>query len=110
MSRGRESVAVQWLIDRGVWLPKASYAENMQRCADARAQWCRRMGAEPGKEWARRLVEDYRAGVGGLHPYSVGLAMRALGLPEETVLRPPVGPVSRPERMETAAGNVEVQW
>lgn len=109
MSRQTESIALRWLIDRGVWLPKASQAENMQRCADARAKWGLRMGSEPGKEWARILVADYRAGV-VVHPYSVGLAMRALGLPEETILRSPTKPVPRPDRMEIAAGDVEVQW
>lgn len=110
MSRGAvDSVAVRWLIDRGVWLPKASHAENMQRCAEFRQQMTR-LGAEPGKEWARGIVADYRDGV-VLPMYAVKLAFQALGLPEEKqVLRKPARPVPRPDAMERQAGDVEVAF
>lgn len=108
MRQDAEPAHLRWLIDAGAWRPKDSHAANMQRLADARVRWSR-MDAEPGKDWARRIVADYRAGV-ALHPYAIKLAMQALGMPEETILRTPSRPVPRPDRMETAAGDVEVQW
>ena len=34
-----ETWAQRWLADRGVWLPDATHAHNMQRCAEARQRW-----------------------------------------------------------------------
>lgn len=104
-----ESAALRWLIGRGVWLPERPYAENLARCAKFRA-WCAgRLGSPPGVEWARALVDDYRAGV-VLPAYSVKLALAALGLPEEQILRPPAKQVPRPDAKELAAGDVEVAF
>lgn len=108
MSRDHESVSVRWLINAGVWDPKATHTQNMQRCADARSRWSR-LGADPSKQWAHDVVSDYRAGV-EIHPYSVRLAMQALGMPEETLLRKPAKPVPRPDMKELQAGDVEVEW
>lgn len=108
MSRQPETVAIRWLISAGVWDPRATHAQNMQRCADARTRWGR-LGAEPSKQWAKDLISDYRAGV-VVHPYAVKLAMQALGMPEETVLRRPTKPAPHPDAKERQAGDVEVQW
>lgn len=106
-----DSVAVRWLIERGVWLPQLPYAENMQRCADYRAQMVAsgRMGAEPGKDWAREMVARYRAG-DAVSAYSIRLALSALGMQPETILTKPGKAVPRPDRMEQAAGDVEVSF
>lgn len=103
-----DSAAVRWLTDRGVWRPQLPYAENMQRCADYRAK-IGRLGADPGKQWARELVARYRAGE-PVPAYSIRLAMAALGMAPETVLVKPEKPVPRPDRMERAAGDVEVAF
>lgn len=104
-----ESVAQQWLADRGVWRPGAPLAENMQRCAEARQRW-QSMGASPGKEWAHHIVADHREGV-AIPPYVVRLAFEALGLePEAQVLRKPRWPVPRPDVRERQAGDVEVEF
>lgn len=110
MSRSHaDSVSMRWLIERGVWLPKASHAENMQRCAEFRQRFAR-LGAEPGKEWAKRIIDDYREGV-VLPMYAVRLAFQALGIPEERqVLRKPTRPVMRPDARERQAGDVEVAF
>lgn len=109
MSRAPETVAVRWLIDAGVWLPDAGHAENMQRCAAARAKWGARLGAEPGKAWARAVLDRYRAGK-PLPMEAVRMAMAALGMPQQPVLRTPGAVVSRPDRKDMAAGDVEVTW
>lgn len=103
-----DTVAVRWLIDRGVWLPGKTHAENMQRCADFRAKYAR-LGSEPGKQWARDIIADYRAGV-VLQPYGVKLAFAALGMPEEPLLHRLAKPVPRPDAKERQAGDVEVVW
>lgn len=106
-----DSAAVRWLIDQGVWLPQLTHAENMQRCADYRARLVGsgRFGAEPGKQWARELVARYRAGE-SLPPQFVRLAMQALGMQPETILAKPGKAVPKPDRMEQAAGDVEVRF
>lgn len=102
-----ETAAQRWLTDRGVWRPGAPLAENMRRCVEARQRW-QTMGASPGKEWAHRIVADYREGV-VMPPYVVRLAFEALGLePEAQALRKPRYPVARPDARERQAGDVEV--
>lgn len=103
-----DAVAVRWLIDRGVWQPDKPYAENMERCARARAKWGR-VGAEPGKQWAKDIVADYRAGV-ALPAYHVKLAMAALGMKDEPLLHPSAGSVPRADRRTVSAGDVEVAF
>ncbi len=104
-----ETAAQRWLADRGVWRPGAPLADNMQRCADARARW-QTMGAAPGKEWAHNIVADHRAGV-AMPPYVVRVAYEALDLePEKQALRKPRWPVPRPDARERQAGDVEVEF
>ena len=106
-----DAAAVRWLTAAGVWVPKMTYSENMTRCADYRAK-LGRIGGDPGKTWARDLVARYRAGE-AVQVYSIRLAMEALDLPPETILRTPRTPrtpVPRPDSKERAAGDVEVAF
>lgn len=105
---GIDALAVRWLTDRGVWIAGRPHTENMQRCEQFRAKFAR-LGAEPGKDWARAIVADYRAGV-VLSLYSVRLAMAALGMQEEQLLRTPAKRVPRPDQKDRAAGDVEVAF
>lgn len=103
-----DPVAVRWLTERGVWLPAASHAENMARCAEFRSRMGR-IGADAGKGWARELVARYRAGE-AVPLYSIRLAMAALEMPPETILERPSRPGPRPDRKELAAGDVEASF
>lgn len=103
-----ETWAQRWLTDAGVWKPGRSHAENMQACAEARGRWSR-LGADPGKQWARDLVERYRAGE-RLTSMQVRLAHEALGLTPEPVPRKPARPVPRPDIRERQAGDVAVEF
>lgn len=106
--READPVHVRWLIDRGVWVPSSPHAENMRSCAKYRAGKGR-VGGDPGKQWAVDIVECYRAGE-VLSAYAVRLALAALGLPEDQILRPPSQRVERPDAMERQAGDVEVSF
>lgn len=104
-----ETWAQRWLADRGVWLPDATHAHNMQRCAEARQRW-QTMGAAPGKDWARRIVADYREGV-VIPAYAVNLAHAALELEvEPQALRRPRRPVARPDIRDRQAGDIDVEF
>lgn len=103
-----ETWAQRWLTDAGVWKPGRSHAQNMQACVEARSRWGR-LGAEPGKQWARDLVERYKAGE-CLHPTQIRLAHEALGIKPEPVLRKPARPVPRPDARERQAGDVTMEF
>ncbi|WP_251199478.1 hypothetical protein [Aromatoleum aromaticum] len=110
MTRGGsgDSVSVRWLIEEGVWNPHLPRAENMLRLAQYRAG-LERIGGEQGLGWARDLVARYRAGRPVLRA-AVKQAMEALGMPDEPILVRPAKPVPRPDAMERAAGDVEVEF
>lgn len=103
-----ETWAQRWLADAGVWKPGRSHGENMQACAEARSRWGR-LGADPGKQWARDLVARHRAGE-CLHPTQIRLAHEALELKPEPVLRKPARPVPRPDVRDRQAGDVSMEF
>lgn len=102
-----DPVAVRWLVERGVWKPALAHAENMRRVAEFRASMGR-LGADPGKGWARDLVAAYRDGQ-RVPRYSLRLAMAALDMREEPIVERPARPVPRPDIKDRAAGDVEVE-
>lgn len=98
-----ETAAQRWLIDRGIWLPGASHAENMRRCFEAIRRW-REPSPRPDKQWAHDIMADYQRGVP--QPMAaVKLAMAALGK-TGPVLRTPSKPVPKPDAKESAAADL----
>lgn len=105
MRRGPECArSVDWLEKAGVWVPGDSHSANMGRCEAYRAS-VGRLGAPPGKAWAKDILSRYRAGE-RLHDYAVKLAMAALDV-KEPVIHPPKRAAPRPDARDRQANDVE---
>lgn len=95
--------AVAYLTQRGVWIPGARHAENMQRCFQAMRRWAT-PNPRADKQWAHDVLAEHEAGRYAPDA-AVKLALKALGREKAPVRMPPrSGP--RPDAAEAAAGDV----
>ena len=111
---GEDPRAIAYLTERGVWIPGARHAENMQRCFQAMRRWAT-PNPRADKQWAHDVLAAHESG-GYAPAAAVKLALAALGREKPPMRLPPrSGP--KPDSAEAAAGDrsmadelVDVPW